>query len=140
MPREVEDLKGSTYPSWIWKQYMEYASEGLKPLNFLPYAKLSDGFIEEYYPPETEEPTETQVPDVPVEPTDSEGPVEGGNSENAVGAEVSEGWNDVAKNISYFGVPLIIILIYDYLIELAKLLYRFWKTKRKKKEAAETVS
>ena len=54
--------------------------------------------------------------------------------------EVSEGWNDVAKSISFFGVPLIIILIYDYLIELAKLLYRFWKKKRKKKEAAETES
>ena len=52
--------------------------------------------------------------------------------------EVSEGWNDVAKSILFFGVPLIAILIYDYLIELAKLLYRFWKTKRKKKEAEET--
>lgn len=52
--------------------------------------------------------------------------------------EVSEGWNDVAKSILFFGVPLIAILIYDYLIELAKLLYRFWKTKRKKKETEET--
>ena len=97
MPREVEDLKGSTYPSWIWKQYMEYASEGLKPLNFLPYAKLSDGFIEEYYPPETEEPTETQtpetpvVPEVPVDPADSESLA---NPEDSVGrgnSEVVEG-------------------------------------------------
>jgi hypothetical protein len=37
---------------------MEYVSEGLKPLNFLPYAKLSDDFVEEYYPPETEKPEE----------------------------------------------------------------------------------
>ena len=58
MPKTIEDLKGSTYPSWIWKQYMEYVSEGLKPLNFLPYAKLSDDFVEEYYPPETEKPEE----------------------------------------------------------------------------------
>ncbi|MBE5889275.1 MAG: hypothetical protein E7283_10750 [Lachnospiraceae bacterium] len=76
---------------------MEYASEGLKPLNFLPYAKLSDGFIEEYYPPETEEPTETQtpeipvVPEVPVDPADSESLA---NPEDSVGhgnSEVAEG-------------------------------------------------
>ena len=79
MPREVEDLKGSTYPSWIWKQYMTYASEGLTPLNFLPYAKLSDEFIEEYYPPETETETETEVPVEPAPPVDSEEPLESEN-------------------------------------------------------------
>ncbi|MGN1157218.1 MAG: transglycosylase domain-containing protein [Agathobacter sp.] len=67
MPKEVEDLSGSTYPAWIWKQYMTYVSEGLTPLKFLPYAKLSDDFIEQYYPPETETETEdnpdnSQVP------------------------------------------------------------------------------
>ena len=61
MPQAVETLKGDTYPSWIWKQYMTYASEGLTPLKFLPYAKLSDEFIEEYYPPETEEETSSEV-------------------------------------------------------------------------------
>lgn len=60
MPKAEESLKGSSYPAWIWKEYMTYVSEGLTPLNFLPYAKLSDEFIEEYYPPETEE-TETEV-------------------------------------------------------------------------------
>lgn len=60
MPKAEESLKGSSYPAWIWKEYMTYVSEGLTPLNFLPYAKLSDKFIEEYYPPETEE-TETEV-------------------------------------------------------------------------------
>ena len=61
MPQAVETLKGDTYPSWIWKQYMTYASAGLTPLNFLPYAKLSDEFIEEYYPLETETETETET-------------------------------------------------------------------------------
>lgn len=64
MPKSVEGLNGSTYPAWIWKQYMTYASEGLKPLNFLPYAKLSDEFIEEYYPTETETEAETETEDI----------------------------------------------------------------------------
>ena len=61
MPKEVEELSGSTYPAWIWKEYMTTVSEGLTPLKFLPYAKISDEFIEQYYPPETESGTETEV-------------------------------------------------------------------------------
>lgn len=74
MPQSEETLEGDTYPAWIWKQYMTYASEGLTPLNFLPYAKLSDEFVEEYYPTETETQTETQTP---------EGDVAGDDGENA---------------------------------------------------------
>ena len=55
MPRTEESLQGSTYPAWIWRDYMTYVSEGLTPLNFLPYAQLSDDFVEEYYPPATEQ-------------------------------------------------------------------------------------
>ncbi len=54
--------------------------------------------------------------------------------------EVTEDWSDVAKSIFYFAVPLIIILIYDYLIELVKLLYRFWKTKRNGKSEEKKES
>lgn len=72
MPQSVETLKGDTYPSWIWKQYMTYASEGLTPLNFLPYAKLSDEFIEIYYPPETETETESETSSETVEPSELE--------------------------------------------------------------------
>ena len=61
MPKEVEELSGSTYPAWIWKEYMTTVSEGLPPLKFLPYAKISDEFIEQYYPPETESGTETEA-------------------------------------------------------------------------------
>ena len=54
LPKTVDGLQGGTYPAKIWHDYMEQIHEGLKPLNFLPYAKLSDAFIDEYYPDETE--------------------------------------------------------------------------------------
>lgn len=47
MPRTEETLQGSTYPAWIWRDYMTYVSEGLPSLNFHPYTKLSDGVVEE---------------------------------------------------------------------------------------------
>lgn len=55
MPKEVEDLWGSSYPATIWKEYMEEIHEGLTPMNFLPYAQLSPEFMEQYYPTEPEE-------------------------------------------------------------------------------------
>ncbi len=82
MPKSVEDLKGSTYPSYIWKQYMTYVSEGQKALNFLPYAKLSDEFIEEYYPPETEEETTTESDSTPAS-SEENGVAEPSEEENA---------------------------------------------------------
>ena len=118
--REVDEYiietSGAEYPFFQIKRELTDAFVRSNPELFL----IKDGIVEEkfscYEIPTYEKPLEEED------------------------TEVSEGWNDVAKNISYFGVPLIIILIYDYLIELAKLLYRFWKTKKKKKEAAETVS
>lgn len=46
MPREVKDLMGNTYPERIWNRYMETIHQDLTPLDFLPYAKLSDEFEE----------------------------------------------------------------------------------------------
>lgn len=66
MPREVEGLRGSSYPAQIWREYMESIHEGLTPMNFLPYAQLSPEFMEEYYPTESEE--EEEIPeDEPIE-------------------------------------------------------------------------
>lgn len=89
MPQSEETLEGDTYPAWIWKQYMTYASEGLTPLNFLPYAKLSDEFVEEYYPIETEMQTETQTP---------EGDVAGDDGENVDDAGATGGVEDDVEN------------------------------------------
>jgi len=52
LPKEIKELEGATYPAEIWKQYMTQIHEGLKPLNFLPYAQLSEEFMEKYYPQE----------------------------------------------------------------------------------------
>lgn len=55
LPKEVEGLEGATYPAKIWKTYMTEIHEGLRPLNFLPYAQLSEEFMQQYYPQEEEE-------------------------------------------------------------------------------------
>lgn len=54
IPVAVDGLQGASYPAQIWKSYMTYANEGLIPLQFLPYAQLSQEFIDEYYPEDTE--------------------------------------------------------------------------------------
>lgn len=61
LPKEVEDLWGSSYPATIWKDYMTNIHEGLTPMNFLPYAQLSPEFMEQYYPPESE--SEEEAPE-----------------------------------------------------------------------------
>lgn len=54
LPREVDGLKGATYPAHIWKDYMTNIHQGLAPMNFLPYAQLSQEFIDKNYPSESE--------------------------------------------------------------------------------------
>ncbi len=63
LPREVEGLKGATYPAQIWKDYMTSIHQGLTPMNFLPYAQLSPEFMQEHYPPEEEPVDEGSVAD-----------------------------------------------------------------------------
>ena len=47
IPKTVSDLKGNTYPAQIWYQYMSKIHEGKTPIEFLPYAKLSEEFNEQ---------------------------------------------------------------------------------------------
>lgn len=46
-PKEIKDLSGSSYPGNIWYQYMSAIHEGLAPMDFLPYAQLSDEFVDQ---------------------------------------------------------------------------------------------
>ncbi len=55
LPEAVKELQGASYPAQIWKSFMTYANQGLAPMDFLPYAQLSQEFIDEHYPKETEE-------------------------------------------------------------------------------------
>lgn len=58
MPKKLDGLMGSTYPGSIWKIFMEKAHDGLEPLEFLPYAKLS----EELLTPESQSEEAIEVP------------------------------------------------------------------------------
>ena len=49
-PKEVEGLKGATYPAAIWKTFMQKINEGLTPLRFKPYEGPEEEFIEIFYP------------------------------------------------------------------------------------------
>ena len=42
MPETIKDLTGGSYPAEIWKTYMDQIHSDLTPLNFLPYAHMSD--------------------------------------------------------------------------------------------------
>lgn len=45
-PKEIRDLSGSSYPGRIWNKFMVQIHKGLKPVDFLPYAQLSDDFVD----------------------------------------------------------------------------------------------
>lgn len=47
MPRKLQELMGNTYPGKIWQSFMNKAHEGLEPLDFLPYAKISDDLLQQ---------------------------------------------------------------------------------------------
>lgn len=55
LPEAIKELQGASYPAQIWKYFMSYANEGLVPMEFLPYAQLSQDFIDEHYPVDSEE-------------------------------------------------------------------------------------
>lgn len=44
MPKTISDLKGNSYPGQIWQAFMNEIHKDLTPLEFLPYAQLSDEF------------------------------------------------------------------------------------------------
>ena len=54
LPEAIEELQGASYPAQIWKSFMRVANQGLTPMEFLPYAQLSQEFLDEHYPEETE--------------------------------------------------------------------------------------
>ena len=72
LPEEIKELQGASYPAQIWKSFMSYANQGLVPMDFLPYAQLSQEFLDEHYPPETED---EDVPEDEGETPEDEGDV-----------------------------------------------------------------
>jgi membrane peptidoglycan carboxypeptidase len=44
-PKQIPNLSGGKYPGKIWNAYMTAIHEDLSPMDFLPYAQLSDDFV-----------------------------------------------------------------------------------------------
>ena len=44
MPGVSQKLTGSSYPAEIWKNYMDQIHADLTPIDFLPYAQISDDY------------------------------------------------------------------------------------------------
>lgn len=68
MPKEIEDLSGSSYPLSIWKDYMDTIHEGLPVVDFEPYTPVEGTYV---------------APDITVAPTPVPSP------EPTPGAEVT---------------------------------------------------
>ena len=76
IPKKVDGLKGASYPGKIWQGYMNAIHEGLPYIDFLPYAQLSQDFINNQNQEQTENP-EGEV----VEPEQQPDPNEGQTNE-----------------------------------------------------------
>ena len=81
MPKKLQGLMGNTYPGKIWQSFMSKAHEGLEPLEFLPYARISDDLLQqqesgsgqpEDNPAEETQEEETPVGEIPDEETSVE--------------------------------------------------------------------
>lgn len=72
MPKKMDRLMGSTYPGTIWKRFMENIHESLEPMDFLPYAQVSDRFemqkIENEEPQDVSPEENASQPEQMVEP------------------------------------------------------------------------
>ncbi len=73
IPQKVDGLTGSSYPGQIWKTYMDDIHQGLAPLDFLPYAQLSQDFIDNQNQDQTpvQDPNQTNQPAID-EPADTD--------------------------------------------------------------------
>ena len=60
---------GNTYPGKIWQSFMNKAHEGLEPLEFLPYARISDDLLQQQ---ESGQPEENPAEETPEEETPEE--------------------------------------------------------------------
>ena len=61
IPKKVDGLKGASYPGKIWQEYMNVIHEGLPYIDFLPYAQLSQDFIDNQNQEQTENPEGEEV-------------------------------------------------------------------------------
>lgn len=96
MPKTLSNLQGATYPGTIWKDFMTKIHEGLEPMDFLPYAQVSED-VDEGTPEDTA-PAEGAEP-----PADQGTPVQDSNGNtvdpNTAGSDAPTDPNAVGNTI-----------------------------------------
>lgn len=93
-PKEIKNLSGSTYPGKIWNRFMSRIHKGLKKVNFLPYAQLSDDFVDQLQQEQEEQDKRREEGQKPKEddmPDDSDAEAGGENPPHNPGNGVDEG-------------------------------------------------
>lgn len=99
LPEEIKELQGASYPSEIWKKYMTVANKGLTPMDFLPYAQLSQEFMDTYYPPESEQEEEPVADEIVNDnPVNENQPVEGEGQQEEFESQPIEGGEQQPEN------------------------------------------
>lgn len=75
MPRAMEDLKGNTYPLYIWYDFMEKIHSGLEYRSFEVYEEVDATVPDKTATPkETDKPKETEKPKATEKPKNTEKP------------------------------------------------------------------
>ena len=101
MPQKLRGLAGSSYPGEIWKKFMEQAHEGRMPLDFLPYAQVSEEYTNTTFTDDETAEEENGEEDAALDEehgdTDAVSPDEGNQNEGAIPEENGEGENVIPE-------------------------------------------
>ena len=101
IPEPVTGLTGSSYPGTIWNTYMENIHQGLAVLDFLPYAQLSDEFVENHNaqnPENDNENAQNEDPDENVGENPQNAEIGENSGENPQNAETGENAGETSQN------------------------------------------
>ena len=93
MPKKLQGLMGNTYPGKIWQSFMNKAHEGLEPLEFLPYARISDDLLQQQESGQPEDNPAEETPEEGVQDGETPGeeiPEDGAQDGETPGEEIPE--------------------------------------------------
>lgn len=96
-PREIKDLSGSSYPGRIWYSFMKKIHKGLNPIEFLPYAQLSDELLDQMQQEQDEQDQRREEGQNPADGNDAENGI-GDNPGNDNPTDHPDGGDDPANN------------------------------------------
>ena len=93
MPKKLQGLMGNTYPGKIWQSFMNKAHEGLEPLEFLPYARISDDLLQQQESGQPEDNPAEETPEEGAQDGETPGeeiPEDGAQNGETPGEEIPE--------------------------------------------------